>query len=359
MRSGFGKKVMELRVAKGMSQKEFAEVSGIALARVSNIEYQRTAINDDVVGAYIHTLKCTGEEAHELRKLANFSNSVRKSPSNNPAVSPLQAMLTEFGENLKPESLKQIQQIIERETGEELAILNFSSNTAKSKTGVVSRSRKRPDLGTKRFVEICLVAEEVRNRVCSETEKLDIGRALDILCIQERDLDYRILESMPAAFEGAFAAISGHVNGHTILLEEFRLKSALSGVYFGRHAVSHEISHHFLHSQLLDSDAEMFLAPQELSKNNTRSASGVDRIEQVVNTLVEVEAECFATFFLVPWTAFLKGTSADFLARDYGEQPREVERYWPYMQLQAVRDEFRRILWSQGKRKHPIFSVHP
>ncbi len=357
MRSGFGRKAMELRVAKNMSQKEFSDLSGIALSRVSNIEYQRTAISDDVVGAYIHTLKCTGEEAHELRKLASFSNSVRRAPSTHPAISPLQAMLTEFGDQLKPASLKQIQQIIERETGEELAGLNFSSTATKSRHKPSTRSRKRPQLSLQRFVEICIIAEEVRSRICREIEKLDVGRALDILCIQERNLDYRVLECMPAAFDGAFAAISGHADGHTIILEELRFTSALNGVYFARHAIAHEIGHHFLHPNLLESDGEMFLEPQQLAKNNSKSASNAERIEQVVRTIEEVEAECFATFVLVPWTAFLKGTSAKYLARDYGEQEREVERYWAFMQQKGVRDGFRQVLWSHGKKKHPIFSL--
>ena len=348
---------MELRVAKKMSQKEFSDISGIALSRVSNIEFQRTAINDDVVGAYIHTLKCTGEEAHELRKLASFSNSVRKAPSPHPAISPLQAMLTEFGEQLKPASLRQIQQIIERETGEELAGLNFSSTAVKSKNTAATRSKKRPQLSLQRFVEICMLAEAVRGRVCKEMDKLDIGRALDVLSIQERHLDYRVLECMPAAFDGAFAGICGHTDGHTVLLEEARLISALKGVYFARHAVAHEIAHHFLHSKLLESDVEMFLAPQELAKNSSKSASGAERIEQVVRTVEEVEAECFATFLLVPWTAFLKGTSARYLAGDYGEQEREVERYWTFMQQEGVRDGFRHALWLQGKKQHPIFAI--
>ncbi len=357
MRSGFGRKAMELRVAKNMSQKEFSDLSGIALSRVSNIEYQRTAISDDVVGAYIHTLKCTGEEAHELRKLASFSNSVRRAPSNHPAISPLQAMLTEFGDNLKPASLKQIQEIIERETGEALAGLNFSSTRTNSKHSPKTRSRKRPTLSKKRFAEICILADSVRARVCGETEKLNIGRALDLLSIQEHALDYKVVVSMPSAFEGAFAGIAGHADGHTVLLEEARLKSALSGVYFARHVIAHELAHHFLHPHLLESDVDMFLAPQGLAKNNSKSAVNKDRIEQVVNTIEEVEAECFATFLLIPWFAFLKGTSAEFLARDYGEQLGEVERYWGFMQIESVRDEFRTLLWHRGQKKHPIFAL--
>lgn len=357
MRSGFGRKAMELRVAKGMSQKDFSDISGISLSRVSNIEYQRTAINDDVVGAYISTLKCTGDEAHELRKLASFSNSVRRAPSSHPAVSPLQAMLTEFGDTLKADSLRQIQEIIERETGEKLVSLNFASSAMLTKSKGPSRAKRRPVLSLDRFVEICLLAEAVRYRVCGETAKLDLGKALDILSIQERNLDYQILMSLPTTFDGAFAAIVGHADGHIILVEETRLQSALKGVYFARHVIAHELGHHFLHPSLLQSDQPMFLAPQALAKNDSKSANGSNRIEQVVNSIEEVEAECFATFLLVPWTAFLKGTSAKYLSEDYGEQQYEVERYWRFMQLENVRNAFRSRLWGLGHKKHPIFSL--
>ncbi|GGL59930.1 hypothetical protein GCM10011392_13040 [Wenxinia marina] len=85
---------------------------------------------------------------------------------------------------------------------------------------------------------------------------------------------------------------------------------------------------------------------------------GSDRqIEQVVDRLEEVEAECFATFLLIPWEAFLKGTEAAYLAKDYGEQLDEVKRYYPHFKNTAALDAFRAILWEDGERSHPIFHI--
>ena len=78
MRSAFGRFAQELRLKRGMSQKDFAELAGYSMAHVSNLEHQRMNVNDKVVGVYIDILDCTGEEACELRKRANFGNGLRK-----------------------------------------------------------------------------------------------------------------------------------------------------------------------------------------------------------------------------------------------------------------------------------------
>ncbi len=58
---------------------------------------------------------------------------------------------------------------------------------------------------------------------------------------------------------------------------------------------------------------------------------------------------------LVPWTEFLKGTSAYYLASDFGEQIGEIKRYMKYFKVPGVLDEFKRVLWEQGYLQHPIF----
>lgn len=82
------------------------------------------------------------------------------------------------------------------------------------------------------------------------------------------------------------------------------------------------------------------------------------QVEQVVDTIEEAEAELFATMFLVPWTAYLKGTALTYLASDYGEQLNEVKRYAPHFRNPAVIDAFKFALWERGTRLHPVFSLN-
>lgn len=357
MRSAFGRLGQQLRLKRGMNQKEFSELSGFALSHVSNLEHQRANISDDVVSIYVQTLNLDGADAHELRKLAHFSNSLRKSPEPDSSLSPLRVMFEQFGDRISPRATAEIQRILERETGEKVSALTFASNQFGRGKSKRNGLRARPSLSAPRFVEIALIAEKVRGRVCGETSKLDIGEALDRFSLTEPNLDYDIRERLPTSLEGAFAAILGHKEGHTIVLEESRFISALNGVYFARHAVAHELGHHFLHSQLLASEEPLWFAPQELAKNSASTFGSDQRIEQVVDTIEEAEAECFATFLLVPWTEFLKGKANIYLSKDFGEQQGEVERYARYFALDSVKDVFRRCLRDLGLRHHPIFGT--
>ena len=355
MRSAFGRFAQELRLKRGLSQKDFAELAGYSMAHVSNLEHHRMNVNDKVVGVYIDVLNCTGEEACELRKLANFGNGLRKTTDPTSPNTPIQVMLEAFGDRISPRARAKIQEIIERETGEQLDALTFASNQRTPSKPSVKKRTKRPELSPQRLVEISLIAEKVRLRVCGETRKIDIGAALEKLSFTENNLDYDVLETLPSELDGAFAAIVGHDNGHTIILEEKRFLGAINGVFFSRHVVAHELGHHFLHSRLLESKNGLYLPPQELAKNTPSMFTSERRIEQVVDTLEEVEAECFATLFLVPWTAFLKGTEVRYLAEDYGEQLDEVKRYSRLFVLDNVKDAFRWALWHKGIRQHPIF----
>lgn len=355
MRSSFGRFVQELRLKRRMTQKEFSELSGMSLAHVSNLEHQRMNINDKMLGVYIKVLDCTGAEALELRKRANFSNSIRKSDEPSSPNTPIRVMFEEFGERISPKAREEIQKILERETGETLDALRFSSNRTPSKSNTRSKQSRRPVLSPQRFAEIALLAEEHRRRICGETEKLDIGLALERLSHLHPRLDYDVVEELPQQLEGAFAAIVGHSDGHTIMVEERRFASALNGVHFARHVVAHELGHHFLHPELLASNKDLWLPPQALAQNTPEGYGSDRRIEQVVNTRIEVEAECFATLFLVPWTAFLKGTSVHYLADDYGEQKDEVKRYAAFFTVESAKDAFREALWKKGIRRHPIF----
>lgn len=355
MRSSFGRCATQLRVNKSISQKEFSELSGISLSHVSNLEHSRANLSEEVLNTYIHVLNCTEAEAAELKKKASFSNGVRKSPNPKSPSTPLQVMLAQFGDQLSPDAREAIKRILEKETGEEMNALLFSSNQRDKGQKAPRRGPKRPSLNRSRFVEIALEAESLRQQICGDTRKVDIGQALEKLVLFDQRFDYEICEVLPPNFEGAFAVIVGHADGHTLFVEEARFNSALNGVFFARHVLAHELAHHIVHSHMLNSNKGLWLPPQELAKNSARNIESTKQIEQVVDSVEEVEAETFATFFLVPWTAFLKGTDVKYLASDYGEQPREVERIARLMKIETVIDEFRNALWSKGVRRHIVF----
>ena len=49
MRSSFGRLAQEVRFKKGITQSDFAVAIGESLSRVSQLEHQRTSINDTVI----------------------------------------------------------------------------------------------------------------------------------------------------------------------------------------------------------------------------------------------------------------------------------------------------------------------
>jgi len=357
MRTAFGKFSEELRVKRKMTQSEFSEKTGMSLPRISNIESQRSNIGEDVVRCYLHVLQCTGEEAHNLRKLALFSDGLRKRSKDEATHPPLQVMLEQFGDRISPQSAAKIQQILELETGESVETLRFSSNMTRSKSHK-GRGAKRPSILLSRMAEIAIQALELRRTICRDSDKLDVGYALQIFATQEERFDFRILKQLPSHLDGAFACIYGHSEGHTILIEEKRFRSALNGVHFARHVICHEIGHHFLHANLLSSDNHMFLAPQEIAKNSCEMIGSPRQIKQIVDSIVEVEAECFAIFLLVPWEVFIKGTSNEYISSDFGEQIYEVRRFAKYFKNDALLDAFRKWLWNHGQRRHPIFDLN-
>lgn len=354
MRSGFGKAAQEIRVDRGMTQSDFSDLTGWSLSRISNIEYQRAAISDDVLRVYLKVLKTSGEEAHRLRKLAQFSNGVRKEEqlaSEHPTVA---AFFRQFGKELSPKAVAEIQSIIERETGEQVSALTFASNQLQKKN---LKKTKRASVSLKRFVELCILATNHRQLLSPETHKLDLEKVLERIASSNVDFDFRVSEYLPSIAEGAFAIIYGESDGITLHLEEERFKNMSNGVHFCRHVVAHELAHYFLHRDRLIGTGRLVFEPQSLARNTSRMASSKTQIEQVVDTIEEAEAECFATFFLVPWEAFLKGTSPKFLSSDYGEQQREIERYMPFFNQEAVITEFKNQLWKAGETSHPIFHL--
>jgi transcriptional regulator with XRE-family HTH domain len=357
MRTGFGRFAMELRSKKGISLSRFSELVGMSASRVCNIEFGRAPATDDVVGCYIKALDLKGDDAHDLRTRATFSNGLKRSHEGDRKNPTLHAFFEAFANQLSPKAAAEIQGILERESGRTVKSLAFASNQMISKAPKTRKPQLRPLPSPKRFVEICLLAEKLRSTVASETSPVKIGLALEHLATMDRSLDYKVVETLPSFMKGAFACIVGERDGHLILIEARRFVSAEKGVYFVRHVIGHELGHHYLHPHLLKSDSEVYLAPQALSKNTPEMIGTESQIEQVVDTIEEAEAELFSTMFLVPWTAYLKGTGLNYLAKDYGEQQDEVKRYAPHFKNRAVVDAFKFALWEEGIRQHPVFSL--
>jgi len=352
MRSGFGRAAQQVRTSRGMTQSEFSDLTGWSLSRISNIEFKRAAVSDDVLRIYLRVLKTTGEEAHNLRKLANFSNGLRneeKVESQHPAVVTL---LRQFGQDLSPQAVSEIQRIIERETGEEVAALTFASNQKRTER---KTRAKRVYLNPQKFVETCLTAGRRRQAFAGETSKLNLELILDELAVTKSDFDFRVSESLPSIADGAFAVVIGEHDGVTLHLEEDRYNTMSRGAHFCRHVVAHELGHFILHREKLNSKGKLVFQPQSLAQNSSKMIGSTRQVEQVVDTVEEAEAECFATFFLVPWEAMLKGTEPRFLASDFGEQQSEIERYKRYFDRETILDEFRRQLWDADETTHPIF----
>jgi hypothetical protein len=358
MRTGFGRFAMELRSKRGMSLSRFSELADMSAPRVCNIEFGRAPASDDVVGCYIKVLDLKGEDAHELRARATFSNGLQRSHEEERKNPPLHAFFEAFANQLSPKAVAEIQGILERESGRSVKSLAFASNQMTGRPTKARKPQLRPLPNPKRFAEICLLAEELRATIVPEMSPVKIGLALELLASVDRKLDYQVVEALPSFMEGAFACIVGERDGHIILIEARRFASAESGVYFVRHVIGHELGHHYLHPHLLQSDSEVYISPQALSKNTPEMIGTERQIEQVVDTIEEAEAELFATMFLVPWTAYLKGTGLNYLAKDYGEQLVEVKRYAPHFKNPAVIDAFKFALWERGVRHHPVFSLN-
>jgi len=362
MRSTFGEMAQKLRVRQGLSQKEFADRIGQSLARVSNLEHARTNISDRIVNAYIHELKANGEEAHFLREAANFSNSRRGIMNGESEQGRLVTLLTQYKDSLSERALREIDEIIKREISPEISSLRFSNS--RSARAPKAKTNRRVDRGSlmpdpKRFAEICLLAAESRRAFCDDMEKLSVDQFLQFQAARDSSLDVDVVSQMPFLADGAFACIVGQPEYNTIYVEEDRYALALKGAAFARHALCHEYAHHALHKELLETDNEAYIPPQELAKvkasDFSQFAIGGAQIEQVVDNTYEAEAELFATMLLVPWSQFLKGTEEVYLAKDFGEQNEEIKRYSRYFKIESVKDAFRWQLWSSGCRDHPIF----
>jgi transcriptional regulator with XRE-family HTH domain len=355
MRTAFGRYAMTLRATKGVSQTDFCRRIGSSLPRVSNIEHGRVAVSTDVVNSYITGLNCSGAEAHELMKLADFSNTHRNLSESGAQHPGLLALFKQFGDRISPHAAAEIQRILEHETGEKVSVLTLASNQMSAKGSSARRFKKPFSLLPKRFAQICFIASDVRRLVTDDLHRVKFEVALEKLGSSFDNFDYDVLENLPSFAQGAFACIVGERNGNVLMIEADRYASALNGVYFARHVLAHEIGHQVLHPHLLMSNGSIYLAPQALAKNTAETATSNGRIFEVIDTLEEAEAEAFATLFLVPWESFLKGTGTKFLTDDYGEEQDTVKTFSFHFKNRAILEALAGELVRRGCRHHPVF----
>lgn len=358
MRSSFGRLAQEIREKRGIIQSDFASRIGESLPWVSDLEHRRTNINEAFIARYIVALECSGGEISALREHANLSNSSLAAENRNLPHSTLHALLAHFGERLSDTTAAGIRQLLVAELGPQVAILEFSGRRSPARTGTraIGNKAASPDITARRFIDLCLLAERSRTEYSHRKYRLNIETFLAKAGMAKTALDVDIREGLPSYADGAFVCLVGHADGHTILITKDGYQAAVRGNPVHRHAICHEFAHHILHGALLQTEGECHLPVQDLAK-----PSGPSRIQdrgptgQTQDTVIDVEAECFATMLLVPWGEFLKGTLLCHLAADFGAQQGEVERCARYVRNPAVLTEFRKTLWDRGERKHPIF----
>lgn len=358
MRNSFGKFAQELRASRGITQTAFAGKIEQSLSRISSFEHGRLTVSPEVVGEYIRVLDLKGHDAHELRKRAEFANSRKIAQNKGFVHDDLHALLAKFGSKISPRGIARIKSILADELGPNALALEFSSNKSVRVRKIGTKRSARSKLDAEMFVRISLEAEAVRIKYSDINRPVNMDAYLQTYCAEHEMLDVDIVDELPPYADGAFACIVGAELGHVILVEENRFKGAGKGALFQRHVLAHELGHHILHAASIETSDNGYLPPQELSKLTvSEMLSEPDanlRIEQVVDTIEEVEAECFATMFLVPWRNFLKGTSTHYLYRDFGEQRLEVERYAKYFKNPRVIYEFRNQLFKKGITDFPV-----
>lgn len=361
MRSSFGQFAQALRAKRKITQTDFAKQIDESIARVSNLEHQRTNIGDEVIGKYIQALNCNGKEALELRDLAQFSNTRLSVKNKEYPLDRLHAVLAQYGNSISSEAVSKINEVLVGELGPKAVALEFSSTASISK---VSKSkpkqkRKRPDLSLPRFVEISVRAQKIRSHFAEDTAKLDVEGFLQDFACKDLSFDVDIVSTLPSFAHGAFACIVGHATGATVLVEASRFTIGTKSRVFVNHVLCHEFAHFILHGDLLETEQECYLPVQDAAKLAIEAMDCAEMPEggfqKNIDSLTEEEAECFATMLLVPWTQFIKGTEDYFLARDFGEELGSINRYSRYFKNPAVLDKFREVLWKSGERDHPIF----
>ncbi|MCC5987852.1 MAG: helix-turn-helix transcriptional regulator [Pararhodobacter sp.] len=361
MRTAFGKKAQELRARISLTQTEFAKRIGESLSRVSQLEHGRVSVSDAVVNKYIKALKCDGDSAHALRQFAYYSNSRLDAEKNEIPHKDIYSILASLGDKIKPETARQIRKLIDKDLGDIAPSLKFSNTRSvaieKKRGSKQPHTKKRPSLDPNRFAFLCVLSEEIRSQFANDISRLNVELFLEGMCIKDSSFNIDILPELPSYAEGAYACIVGQKDGNILLIEEDRYIIA-SKSDFGRHSLLHEYSHHVLHSELLVTDSTSYLPPTDtskLSKANLVTDCDTTPIYDVVDTVVEVEAETLATLLLVPWTQMTRSTEDFYLSRDFGEQKVKIRWLRRFLKQPAVVNAIKKVLWEKGYKDHPFF----
>lgn len=348
MRSTFGTLAQSLRQRINMTQTEFANRIGESVARVSNLEYQRTHIGSEVLGNYIRLLAANEDEAQKLRDAAEFSNTKRGLQAKNVPHADVTSLLVEYfpqlsanGKKRVLDALELIRKTVEEEKGKDVAALRYSRAVVQNKPKKrLQKGKSRPDLYLDRFVELCELAWEIRKNFVADRQKLNLERFMDQAEGEDPSLAFDIVERMPSFAADAYAVIVGQPEGHRIVLEERRFNMGIRGSRHFRHAILHEYAHHVLHGDLLETRSECYLEPSDYASfdvalENEEPPVGF-HFEPQIDTLVEEEAECFATLMLVPWTVLVRGLPTYQVAKDFGAVKKNIERFGAYLKQPAV-----------------------
>lgn len=343
-----------------MSQSAFAELLGESMPRVSNLEYQRTNIGDDILRRYQEILTENKAERDRLAELAKLSNGRRFFVAKDAAHDRLHMVVYTYGNLLSDEAIEKINAIIDDEIGDAIAektgdrpnALRLETTMTRS-TGQRKRARKRREKGASvsadSFFSIALLAEEMRSKCCGLSDRLDILRFLEGEELEAKTLCFDIVASMPSFADGAFACIVGDGEINRIIVQSRFVRLVERGGGYARHVLAHEYGHHLLHSEFLSGGGPSFLPPQELARIDPDLEYSSVGANQIVENSVEAEAECFATLLLVPWQRLLGTTSTRELAWQYKEEDSRIEKHRRYLRIPPVRARFEAELARRSK----------
>lgn len=385
MRSTWGKLAQKKRLERGLSQTEFAHLVGLSVQKVSHLEHQRVSISEAVIEKYVKVLAGDAQDTRELRELAQLSNKMRQAKGGGVAqdadsnLSRIVAILSQFGHELPKSTIDHILGKLSEDLGTRIshnALLGAEARETQV-AGVLAhlddedlivrhdqkptrrKKAKRPDIQLNRFVELVLLSESFRDRMSLNDGKLDVGLLLDRMMLEYDDFDLDVVGRMPKPLNGKHSSTVFADSGTTVFLEMDYYKNVQTG-YFERHLCCHELSHYLLHKGKMTKGAAVVVDPIYSDNESEVKASGavIEGAMKVnrTDTIEEIEADIMAALIMVPWQRYLSASSGKILADDYRAHPQWVRKVKGYLHQEAVLDELRKKLWSEGRNDHPIFA---
>lgn len=354
MRDAFGRKAASHRAAQNLSLRRFAQLAELSPAQVSNIENGREAASDRVISRYIKALNLNGEDAHELRQLAQVGATVRSErlAGTAPQVADLVALMKLFGSDFSKPTLEKFKTEIERELG--FSVGKLFLRIGNRQAGRAKReSAARSQMGPRRLAALAWIGICIRRGLgLMDTEKLQIYVLLDRLTSQDPHFNYEVVQEMPEKRADAFAFLKKGADSFTLYLKETMLNASSDDPYF-RYVVTHEIAHYILHRHLFTENAET--VPRKERNDLTEDDPTTFR-KQVIESLPEVDADALAVFMQIPWERFLSSLTLKEIAKDYRFDTSTVVSIGDLFRQKSVYEELAYVLWELGERKHPVFN---